>query len=188
MNTVFGRPCAWCMAAAIMISTFGCDNGLILAGARVYYAMARDGLFFRKIATTNRFHVPAAALVAQGIWTVLLVLPRTVTLNAATQQISYGNVYNQLLEYIVAADLVFYVLLVAAVMVLRRKNPDTPRPYRAWGYPLVPIVAIALALLLIVDLAILAPATCGIGFAIVLSGFPAFLLWKGQPNEPNPDA
>src|SRR5437588_988591 len=108
MNAVFGHSGAMCMAAAIMISTFGCDNGLILAGARVYYAMARDGLFFRKIATTNRFHVPAAALVAQGIWTALLVLPRTVTTNVATQQVTYGNVYNQLLEYIVSADLVFY--------------------------------------------------------------------------------
>src|SRR5437762_4096402 len=99
MDTIFGRSGAMCMAAAIKISTFGCDNGLILAGARVYYAMARDGLFFRKIATTNRFRVPAAALVAQGVWTALLVSPRTVTLNPATQQISYGNVYNQLLEY-----------------------------------------------------------------------------------------
>src|SRR5262249_17625672 len=79
MNAIFGRPGALCMAAAIMISTFGCDNGLILSGARVYYAMARDRLFFEKIGTTNRFHVPAAALVAQGIWTVLLTLPRTVT-------------------------------------------------------------------------------------------------------------
>src|SRR5437588_9426823 len=124
MNAVFGHAGAMCMAAAIMISTFGCDNGLILAGARVYYAMARDGLFFRKIATTNRFHVPAAALVAQGIWTALLVLPRTVTTNVATQQVTYGNVYNQLLEYIVSADLVFYLLLVAAVIVLRRKEPQ----------------------------------------------------------------
>src|SRR2546426_9331188 len=84
MNALFGQPGAMCMAAAIMISTFGCNNGLILAGARVYYAMARDRLFFQKIATTNRFHVPAAALVAQAIWTAFLVLPRTVTVNAAT--------------------------------------------------------------------------------------------------------
>src|SRR5437868_3709803 len=110
MNAVFGHPGALCMAAAIMISTFGCDNGLILAGARVYYAMARDGLFFQKIATTNRFRVPAAALVAQGIWTALLTLPRTVTINPSTRQTSYGNVYNQLLEYIVSADLLFYLL------------------------------------------------------------------------------
>src|SRR5438876_9442890 len=132
MGTVFGRPGAMCMAGAIMISTFGCHNGLILAGARVYYAMARDGLFFRKIATTNRFRVPAAALVAQGVWTALLVSPRTVTLNPATQQITYGNVYNQLLEYIVSADLVYYLLMVVAVILLRRKKPNAERPYRTW--------------------------------------------------------
>src|SRR5947207_949808 len=178
MDTVFGRPGAMCMAGAIMISTFGCDNGLILAGARVYYAMARDGLFFRKIATNNRFRVPAAALVAQGVWTALLVSPRTVTLNPATQQISYGNVYNQLLEYIVSADLVFYLLMVVAVIVLRRKKPNTERPYRTWGYPIVPIISIVLSALLTIDLAWLAPATSGIGILIVLTGVPAYFLWR----------
>jgi APA family basic amino acid/polyamine antiporter len=177
MRAVFGGAGASAMAGAIMISTFGCNNGLILAGARVYYAMARDNLFFGATGRTNARHVPAAALVAQGIWAALLTLPRTVSTDASGT-LRYGNVYTQLLEYIVAADLVFYVLLVAAVMVLRRKNPDTERPYRAWGYPAVPMIAILLALLLIVDLAVLAPATCGIGFAIVLSGFPAFLLWS----------
>src|SRR5437667_7829484 len=98
MKAVFGQPGAMCMAAAIMISTFGCNNGLILSGARVYYAMARDRLFFQKIATTNAFHVPAAALVAQGIWTAFLTLPRTVTPNSATHEATYGNVYTQLLE------------------------------------------------------------------------------------------
>lgn len=177
MRAVFGGAGASAMAGAIMISTFGCNNGLILAGARVYYAMARDNLFFGATGRTNARHVPAAALVAQGVWAALLTLPRTVSTDASGT-LRYGNVYTQLLEYIVAADLVFYVLLVAAVMVLRRKNPDTERPYRAWGYPVVPMIAILLALLLIVDLAVLAPATCGIGFAIVLSGFPAFLLWS----------
>jgi APA family basic amino acid/polyamine antiporter len=178
MNAVFGYPGAMCMAAAIMISTFGCDNGLILAGARVYYAMARDGLFFRKIATTNRFRVPAAALVAQGIWTACLVLPRTVTVNAATHGVSYGNVYNQLLEYIVSADLVFYVLMIAALILLRRKKPNAERPYRTSGYPTVPIVSILLSALLIIDLAWLAPATSGIGIFIVLTGVPAYFLWR----------
>ena len=178
MEAVLGAPGASLMAGAILVSTFGCNNGLILAGARVYYAMARDQLFFRAIARTNARHVPASALVAQGVWAALLTLPRTITADAVTGAVHYGNVYTQLLEYIVAADLVFYVLLVAAVMVLRRKMPEVPRPYRAWGYPVVPLVAIGLATLLIVDLAILAPATCGIGFAIVLSGFPVYLLWK----------
>jgi APA family basic amino acid/polyamine antiporter len=184
MEAIFGRPGAMCMAAAIMISTFGCDNGLILAGARVYYAMARDGLFFRKIASTNRFRVPAAALVAQGIWTALLVLPRTVTLNPATQQISYGNVYNQLLEYIVSADLVFYLLMVVAVILLWRTRPDAERPYRTWGYPIVPIISIVLSAVLTVDLAWLAPATSGIGIIIVLTGVPAYFLWRlrGAPH------
>jgi APA family basic amino acid/polyamine antiporter len=180
MNAVFGRPGALCMAAAIMISTFGCNNGLILAGARVYFAMARDGLFFRRVATTNLQHVPAAALVAQGIWTALLTLPRTVTTSSATGATSYGNVYTQLLEYIVSADLLFYVLLVAAVIVLRKKSPAAGRPYRTWGYPLVPIVSMVVAALLTFDLAWLAPTTSGIGILIVLSGIPIYLLWRRQ--------
>src|SRR5437870_3997680 len=187
MSALFGQPGAMCMAAAIMISTFGCDNGLILAGARVYYAMARDGLFFRKIATTNRFHVPAAALVAQGIWTALLVLPRTVTTNVATHQVTYGNVYNQLLEYIVSADLVFYLLMVVAVILLRRKKPNAERPYRTWCYPIVPIVSIGLSALLTIDLAWLAPATSGIGILIVLTGVPAYFVWRvGAVRRPSP--
>src|SRR5881396_1686774 len=178
MNAVFGHPGAMCMAAAIMISTFGCNNGLILSGARVYYAMARDGLFFQKVATTNRFRVPAAALVAQAIWTAFLTLPRTVTINPATHEATYGNVYNQLLEYIVSADLVFYVLMIAALMILRRRKPDAERPYRTWGYPIVPIISISVAGLLIVDLAFLAPATSGIGMLIVLTGVPVYFFWR----------
>ncbi|HEY5992509.1 MAG TPA: amino acid permease [Candidatus Udaeobacter sp.] len=178
MNTVFGHPGAMCMAAAIMVSTFGCNNGLILSGARVYYAMARDRLFFQKVATTNRFHVPAAALVAQGIWTAFLTLPRTVTIDAAAHQAAYGNVYNQLLEYIVSADLLFYVLMVAAVMLLRRKRPDAERPYHTWGYPIVPVISIVLAGLLTVDLAWLAPTTSGIGILIVLTGVPVYFFWR----------
>jgi APA family basic amino acid/polyamine antiporter len=182
MNAVFGHAGALGMAAAIMISTFGCDNGLILAGARVYFAMARDGLFFKKIATTNGHHVPAAALVAQGIWTAFLTLPRTMTTNSAGK-ITYGNVYNQLLEYIVSADLVFYLLLVAALIVLRKKSPEAERPYRTWGYPFVPIISIMLAGLLIVDLAWLAPATSGIGILIVLTGVPVYLAWRSRMSD-----
>ena len=177
MNALFGHAGAMCMAAAIMISTFGCDNGLILAGARVYFAMARDRLFFEKIGTTNRYHVPAAALVAQGIWTAFLTLPRTVTTNSATGSVIYGNVYTQLLEYIISADLLFYLLLVAAVIVLRRKEPQAERPYRTWGYPIVPIVSIVLAGLVIIDLAWLAPTTSGIGILIVLTGVPVYF-WR----------
>jgi APA family basic amino acid/polyamine antiporter len=178
MNSIFGNPGAMCMAAAIMISTFGADNGLILSGARVYFAMARDRLFFQKVATTNRYHVPAAALVAQGIWTAVLTLPRTVTTNAATHEVSYGNVYTQLLEYIVSADLLFYLLMIVALIILRRKKPSAERPYRTWGYPLVPLSSILLAGLLIIDLAFLAPATSGMGILIVLTGVPVYFLWR----------
>jgi basic amino acid/polyamine antiporter, APA family len=178
MNSVFGRPGALAMAAAIMISTFGCNNGLILAGARVYYAMARDGLFFHRTAAINHRDVPAAALVAQAIWTVFLTLPRTVITNPATGAVTYGNVYTQLLEYIVSADLVFYVLLVVAVVVLRKKRPDAERPYRMWGYPLVPIISVALAAFLIVDLAYLAPTTSGMGYLLVLTGIPVYFIWR----------
>ena len=178
MNAVFGHPGAMCMAAAIMISTFGCDNGLILSGARVYFAMAQDRLFFKKVGTTNRHHVPAAALIAQGIWTAFLTLPRTITTNAATHEVTYGNVYTQLLEYIVSADLLFYLLMIVALIILRRKAPAAERPYRTWGYPVVPIMSILLAGLLIVDLAFLAPATSGIGILIVLTGVPVYFLWR----------
>ncbi|MEP6709980.1 MAG: amino acid permease [Verrucomicrobiota bacterium] len=178
MTAVFGHPGALAMAAAIMISTFGCNNGLILAGARVSYAMARDKLFFRRIGTLNAKHVPAAALLVQGIWAALLTLPRTVVTSPTDGAVTYGNVYTQLLEYIVSADLVFYILLVIAVIVLRRKAPAAERPYRTWGYPVVPIMSILLAALLIVDLAWLAPATSGIGIAIVLTGIPVYFAWR----------
>ncbi|HEV2047378.1 MAG TPA: amino acid permease [Chthoniobacterales bacterium] len=177
MNAIFGHPGAMCMAAAIMISTFGCNNGLILSGARVYFAMARDRLFFKKVGTTNRYHVPAAALVAQGIWTAFLTLPRTVTTDAAGK-ITHGNVYNQLLEYIVSADLVFYILMIVALIILRKNAPSAERPYRTWGYPVVPIISIFVAALLIVDLAFLAPGTSGIGILIVLTGVPVYFLWR----------
>src|SRR5439155_5896930 len=149
MEHIFGGAGAVAMAVAIMISTFGCNNGLILAGARVYYAMARDRLFFSSLAKTNRFHVPAIALVVQGVWASILVLPRTVTYNDVHQPV-FGNVYTQLLEYIVSVELVFGALAVLAVIVLRFRKPEMPRPYKAWGYPIVPIIFVVLSLLLIV--------------------------------------
>ncbi|MCI0436376.1 MAG: amino acid permease, partial [Gemmatimonadetes bacterium] len=129
MQSIFGTPGALLMAVAIMISTFGCNNGLILAGARVYYAMARDGLFFERVGSLNARHVPAVALVAQGIWASLLTLPRTVTTDATTGAIIFGNVYTQLLEYIISVDMVFYALMVGAVIVMRYRVPTMPRPY-----------------------------------------------------------
>jgi len=178
MQAVLGPSGTILMALAIMISTFGCNNGLILAGARVYYAMARDGLFFKRVDSLNAHHVPAIALIAQGIWASLLVLPRTVTINPQTGAYTFGNVYTQLLEYIVSADLIFYVLMVGAVIVMRRKAPEIERPYRTIGYPVVPLIYIVLAGLFIVDLAILAPSTSGIGYLLVFTGIPVYLVWR----------
>ncbi|MCA1643828.1 MAG: amino acid permease, partial [Acidobacteria bacterium] len=182
MQAIFGAKGATVMAIAILISTFGCNNGLILAGARVTYAMARDRLFFRSTGTLNERRVPAVALLVQGAWASLLVLPRTVTetTDAATGAtvVAYGNVYTQLLEYIISADLVFYALMVAAVIVLRRKMPEAERPYRTLGYPVVPLLYIALAALVVLDLAYLTPRTSGIGYLLVLTGIPVYFLWR----------
>ena len=178
MQAIFGPKGAMIMAVAIMISTFGCNNGLILAGARVYYAMARDGLFFKGISKLNRQHVPAIALIAQGIWACLLTLPRTVTTDPKTGAIGFGNVYTQLLEYLIPADLIFYALMVGAVIIMRREAPEMPRPYRTWGYPVVPVIYIAMAVTIILDLAYLAPYTAGIGSLLVLTGIPAYLIWR----------
>jgi basic amino acid/polyamine antiporter, APA family len=180
MRVALGRPGLVLMAIAIMISTFGCNNGLILAGARIYYAMARDGLFFKSAASVNSRHVPVVALIAQGIWTCILTLPRTVTAGANPGEFKYGNVYSQLLDYVISADLVFYALMVGAVFVMRRKAPGLERPYRTFGYPVVPVIYILLALLLVVDLAYLTPATSGIGYLLVLAGIPVYLIWRKQ--------
>ena len=185
MQSLFGTTGAAVMAVAILVSTFGCNNGLILAGARVYYAMARDGLFFRRLGELNVRNVPAAALVAQGVWASLLTLPRTVTTDAAGV-VTFGNVYTQLLEYIISVDLVFYALMVGAVIVMRRRRPDIERPYRTIGYPVTPLIYIALAVLLVVDLAYLTPATSGIGYLLVLTGIPAYLIWRRRMVSAEP--
>lgn len=178
MQTVLGPRGTILMAIAIMISTFGCNNGLIMAGARVYYAMARDGLFFKKVGSVNAKNVPAVALMTQGFWAAFLVLPRTVTVNAQTGEYSFGNVYTQLLEYIVSADLILYVLMAAAVIVMRWKAPEIERPYRTFGYPIVPVIYIVLAMLFIIDLAWLAPSTSGFGYLLVFTGIPVYLIWR----------
>lgn len=178
MQKILGRPGALAMAGAIVVSTFGCNNGLIMAGARVYFAMSRDGLFFKRLAETNRFQVPGAALVAQGVWTAFLTLPRTISVGPAPGKVVYGNVYTHLLEYIVSADLLFYILIVAAVVVLRRRRPDASPPFSTPGYPWVPLISAILAFALVADLAWLAPTTSGIGIAIVLTGIPAYFVWR----------
>jgi basic amino acid/polyamine antiporter, APA family len=162
-SVIFGAPAVYIMAAMIMVSTFGCNNGLILSGARVYYAMARDGLFFKKAGTLNGSDVPGRALIVQAAWACLLCLTGT---------------YSDLLDYVIFAVLVFFSLTVGGVLLLRRKNPDAERPFRAPGYPVTPIVYIVLATAIAADLLVYKPAYTWPGVIIVLLGIPVYFLWR----------
>ena len=181
LQVIFGPAGAVMMAIAIIISTFGCNNGLILSGARVYYAMACDGLFFRKTGRLNDRHVPTYGLVLQGIWASLLVLPRTRAVGA-DGTVTYGNLYGTLLDWVVFAVLIFYVLTIAGLFVLRRKRPDAERPYRAFGYPVIPALYIVVASLIAVVLLIYKPATSLPGLAIVLTGIPVYFAWRRKAS------
>ena len=167
-GALFGQAGARAMAAAILVSTFGCVNGLILSGARVSFAMARDGHFFERFARVNRAAVPANALWLQAAWASLLVLSGT---------------YSQLLKYVVSADLLLYVLLVLAVPALRRRMPDAPRPFRAPGYPWLQLAYAAAGSALIVLLLIGNPKTTWPGYVLLASGVPVFFLWKRRPES-----
>ena len=195
LQVVFGSAGAAIMAVAIIISTFGCNNGLILAGARVVWAMARDGVFFRATARLNDRHVPAVALALQGTWTALLVLPRTRLRDAAGRPLidpasgleRYGNLYSNLLDYVVFSVLVFYVLTIAGIFVLRRTRSATERPYRAFGYPAVPIFYMVAAVIVMGVLIIYRTQTTWPGMVIILTGIPVYLLWhrgvRGTPRS-----
>ena len=182
-NVIFPGAGATIMAVAIMVSTFGCNNGLILAGARAYYAMARDGLFFRRVGELNNNHVPAWGLIIQGIWAGILVLPRTVKTDAAGTITGYGNLYGNLLDYVISAALIFYILTIIGIFVLRRKRPDVERPYKAFGYPVVPALYIIGASVILSVLFIYQTATTWPGLLIVLAGVPVYFLWrKSKPD------
>ncbi len=168
MSVVFGDLALYLMAALIMISTFGCNNGLILAGARVYYAMSNDGLFFKKAGELNEKSVPAFALVIQCVWASLLCLSG-----------SYGD----LLDYVVFAVLLFYILTIAGIFMLRKTKPDAERPYKAIGYPILPALYIVLAAAICIDLLVFKPNYTYPGLAIVLLGVPVYFLWKKQSGE-----
>jgi len=183
LNVIFGEAGAGIMAVAIMISTFGCANGLILAGARVYFAMARDGLFFRTTAKLNDKHVPAMGLLLQGIWTALLVLPRTRIVDPKTGAIGYGNLYSDLLDYVVFAVLIFYVLTIAGLFVLRRKWPTAERPYRAFGYPVVPALYIGAAMVIMLALILYKTQTTWPGLVLVLLGVPVYWVWHRKSGN-----
>jgi APA family basic amino acid/polyamine antiporter len=165
------------MAVAITISAFGCNNGLILAGARVAYAMAKDGLFFRSTGTLNNKGVPASALVYQGIWIIVLILLRTRHVGV-TGTVTYGNLYSDLLDYVVFSVLIFYALTIAGIFVLRAKRPGAERPYRAFGYPFVPMMYIVAALAIMLVLLLYKTQTTWPGLVIVLLGVPVYLVWS----------
>jgi APA family basic amino acid/polyamine antiporter len=188
MEAVLGPIGVTAMAVAIMISTFGCINGLVLSGARVLYAMARDGLFFEKVATTNKHHVPAFALVLQGIWAMLLVLPVTIVIDPETKVTSYGNTYNQLLEFLTPVDLTFYMLMVGSVVMLRIKKPNTERPYRTFAYPVPLVFYLTVAGLLVACIVYTEPRTAGIGYAIALVGIPVYWLRHLTSRTPKAEA
>lgn len=164
MQQAFGASGAALMAIAILISTFGCNNGLILAGARIYYAMAKDGLFFRSIAKLHpRYKTPAISLIVQAIWACLLCLSGT---------------YSQLLELTMFTVIIFYILTFFGLFVLRRTRPDAPRPYKAFGYPVLPAIYIVMAIFIDVVLLRYKPQYTWPGLIIVLLGIPVYLFWS----------
>jgi APA family basic amino acid/polyamine antiporter len=165
MNTVFGETGALLMAIMIMVSTFGCINGLTLSGARVYYAMAKDGYFLKSAASLNKNEAPQRALIMQAVWTSILTLSG-----------SYGD----LLDYVVFAVLLFYILTVAGVFVLRAKQPQLERPYKVLWYPVIPALYIIMAGIICVSLLIYKPNYSYPGLAIVLLGVPVYYFIKGK--------
>jgi len=177
LSAIFGAKGAWMMAIAIIISTFGCDNGLILAGSRVAYAMAKDGLFFRATGKLNDKGVPGTALVYQGIWIIILIMLRTRKPDG-----TYGNLYNDLLDYVVFAALLFYALTILGVFVLRKTRPNAERPYRAFGYPWLPLLYIVAAVGIMVVLLLYKTQTAGRGMVIVLLGLPVYWLWNREKS------
>jgi APA family basic amino acid/polyamine antiporter len=194
LERMFGPSGAVVMAVAILISTFGCANAYALAGARVYWAMARDGLFFRATARLNDRHVPAVALTLQGLWASVLVLPRTriygsdgrPAIDPATGEQLLGNLYSNLLDYVVFAALLFYIVTMGAVFVLRRKRPGLPRPYRAVGYPIVPALYMLAVGVLAVVLLLYRTSITWPGLLIVLAGVPVYWMRRARPGATGP--
>jgi APA family basic amino acid/polyamine antiporter len=179
LEAIFPAMGAVLMAVLIMISAFGCMNGQLLSGARVYYAMARDGLFFRRAAALNRARVPGTSLIMQGAWAGILVLIRVY--DPATGR--YGNLYSNLLDYVVSAALLFYILTISGVFRLRRLRPETERPYRTWGYPLVPALYIVAAAVTLAALFVYRPATTIPGLVIVIIGIPVYFGFHIRDSE-----
>jgi APA family basic amino acid/polyamine antiporter len=174
LTQIFPHAGGYLMAAAILVSTFGCANGLSLAGARVYYAMSRDGLFFRTVGQLNRkYKTPVAGLAIQALWAIVLCVSGT---------------YSQLLDYIIFAVLLFYILTIAGLFVLRQKRPDAPRPYKAFGYPWLPALYIVLAAAICLALLRYKPQFTWPGLILVLMGIPVYLYWTRRSKLGNTTA
>jgi basic amino acid/polyamine antiporter, APA family len=170
LSLMFGSVGVYLMAVAIMISCFGCINGLILSGARVYYAMAKDGLFFRNTAKLHpKYRTPAISLLVQMVWVCILCV---------------SGSYGQLLDYVVFAVLVFYILTIAGLFVLRFKRPEAERPYRAVGYPVLPAIYILMAVFIDIVLLLYKPQFTWPGLMIVLLGIPVYYLWRSRRTVP----
>lgn len=172
MSVVVGDYAAIIMAVFIMISTFGCNNGLVISGARVYYAMARDGLFFKRVGELNSRGVPGFAIAVQGLWSILLCLSGT---------------YSQLLDYVIFAVLLFFALTILSIFILRKKRPDIPRPYKAFGYPVVPALYILTTVVIMIILLIFKPGYTFPGLGIVILGIPVFYIWNSYRKKNNHD-
>jgi len=163
MDTIMGDNGKYFMAAMIMISTFGCLNGLIFTAARVYYAMAKDGLFLKQAAVLNKNGVPARSLTMQCVWSCLLC---------------FSGTYGELLNYIMFAVMIFYVLTISGLFVLRIKKPDMPRPYKAFGYPVIPALYVLMAALVALDMLWYQTKPSIYGFLIILIGVPVYFIFR----------
>jgi basic amino acid/polyamine antiporter, APA family len=161
---LFGDTGARLMALAVLVSVFGCISASVISGPRVFYAMARDGLFFRRLAEVHpRHHTPVNAIVWQAVWSCVLCLTGT---------------YTKLYTFVVFAAVLFYALAGASVIVLRRTRPDWERPYRTWGYPVTPILYVGVCLVVLVNTLVSQPVESGFGLAILAFGLPAYFYWK----------
>lgn len=170
VSVMLGSGAAYVMAALIMISTFGCNNGIVLSGARLYYAMAKDKLFFRQAMKLNSKRVPAISLVFQCIWASVLCLSGT---------------YGDLLDYIIIASLLFYALTISGIFILRKKKPDAERPYKVFAYPVLPALYVIAALAISIDMLIEIPKTTWPGIIIVIIGIPFYYIMKKTQSERN---
>jgi APA family basic amino acid/polyamine antiporter len=174
LEQIFHSGGAYLMAAAILVSTFGCANGLTLAGARVYYAMSKDGLFFKSVGKLHpRYKTPVAGLLVQAAWATLLCI---------------SGSYSQLLDYIIFAVLVFYILTIVGLFVLRFKRPNAPRPYKALGYPVLPAVYIVMAAWICIVLLRYKPQYTWPGLVLVLLGIPVYIFWSRRLTGQNQNA